>query len=71
MKLCKDCIHFKGHSWKPEELSKCAYEQEPVTGKPKDFCDLSRKYGPCGVSARFFNKGKDSPVSKRWFEFWR
>lgn len=63
VKLCRDCKHIERSFFglMPRASSpRCGHPSSLslVHGRPGEFCDLSRRYGPCGREARLFEPRK-------------
>lgn len=58
MKICKDCKHYHKPCWfLGDDFHMCSRDGvvNEVTGKPKGYCDIQRKYSHlCGQEAKYF-----------------
>lgn len=69
VRICKKCAHYRPAAMPISSLlAKCNANHDPVTGGPRDFCGISRNYGPCYVDGRLWKEKPPGLVVRivRW-----
>jgi hypothetical protein len=63
--LCVDCKHRKS-GLDPAVVSKCRVSHTCPTGWHLEWCDASRRDGPCGIDGMLWEQRE-----KPWWRFWK